>query len=97
MVDGDLARLVVSGLLGFGEIPDVPDVCHGEAVGRRANAVVLVVLVVQDEELLVLGVENPSLVGVACTGVAGTGDYGSILLVGHVVACKEVSIRGMEE
>ncbi|TKW55171.1 hypothetical protein CTA1_11976 [Colletotrichum tanaceti] len=41
--------------------PDVPEVRHGEPVGRRARLVALVDLVVQHEEVLPVGVEDPAL------------------------------------
>lgn len=85
MVDGDAGVLVVASLLGVLEVTDVPDEGGGVAVGTRAAAVNLVVLVVQDEELLVLGVEHPALVGVGGTLIAGDGDEGGVLLVGDIV------------
>jgi hypothetical protein len=85
VVDGLAGSLVVAGLLGVLEVTNIPDEGGGVAVGSGATAVVLVVLVVQDEELLVLGVENPALVGVGGTLVAGDGDELGVLLVSDVV------------
>jgi hypothetical protein len=85
VVDGDAGVLVVASLLGVLEVTDVPDERGGVAVGAGAAAVNLVVLVIHDEELLVLGVENPALMGVGGTLVAGYGDEGWVLLVGDIV------------
>lgn len=67
VVDAGAGRLVVARLLGLLQVSDIPDKRCSVAVGTRAASVVLVVLVVKDQELLVLGVENPALVGVCGT------------------------------
>ena len=86
VVVNDLAgSLVVTSLLGRLEITDIPDEGRSMTVGSGTATVVLIVLVVEDEELLVLGVEDPALVGVGGTLVAGDGDELWVLLVGNVV------------
>lgn len=64
VVDAVGLGLVHARLLGVLEVADVPEVGDGVAVGGGADAVVLVVLVVEDEELLPGGVGDPALVGV---------------------------------
>lgn len=85
VVDGLAGSLVVTGLLGVLEVADVPDKGGSVTVGTGAAAVVLIVLVVKDEELLVLGVEDPALVGVGGALVAGDGDELGVLLVSDIV------------
>ncbi|KAI9155668.1 aldehyde dehydrogenase [Paramyrothecium foliicola] len=59
---------------------------NGVALGGGAVATLLVELVVEDQELLVVDVEDPALVGVGGTLVGDTGDdVGDVGLVGHVV------------
>lgn len=85
VVDGANLGLVVAGLLGGGEVGNVPDVGDGEAVVGGGLAVLLVELVIHDEELLVVGVEDPALVGVGGAGVGGAGDDGGVGAVSDVV------------
>lgn len=81
-----LARgLVVAGLLGVLEVRDVPDVGDGVTLSTEANAVVLIVLVVEEQVVLVLGVEDPALVGVRGALVRDAGDDRGVRLVRHVV------------
>ena len=85
--------LEVACLLGLFEIADVPDKGNGITIAAWASAVALVEFVVQDEELLVLGVKNPALVGVCSTLVGDTGDdVGDVSLVGHIVDCESILV-----
>lgn len=85
MVDGLAGSLVVASLLGVLEVTNVPDEGGGVTVGTGATTVVLIVLVVENQELLVLSVEDPALVGVGSTLVSSNGDELRVLLVGDVV------------
>ena len=58
-----LEQTALDGVL---QVADVPEVGDGITIGSRANSVVLVVLVIEDEELLPGGVGDPALMGV-CT------------------------------
>lgn len=84
---GELARL-----LGALELGDVPDVGHGVGVLPGVGDVDLIVLVVEDEVCLPLGVEDPALVGVGDAFVGGLGDDLDVGLVLDVVARKSVSV-----
>lgn len=64
VVDAEAGALEVARLLGRAQVANVPKVRHRVAVGGRADAVVLVVLVVQHQELLPCRVGHPALVGV---------------------------------
>ena len=86
VVDTLAQTLVVARLLGLLQRGDVPDVGDGVPVGAQAGGVVLVVLVVQDQVLLPLGVEDPALVGVGGAFVGCVGDDADVLLVGYVEA-----------
>lgn len=85
VVNAVMVRLVETSLLGGGERRDVPDVSDKEAIVSGRDTVILVVLVVEDQELLPLLVEQPTLVGVGGTLVGGTGDDGGVGLVSDVV------------
>lgn len=86
VVDGLCGVLEETGLLGLLEITDVPDESNGVTVGARASTVSLVELIVEDKELLVLGVKNPALVSVRSTLVRNLGDdVGDVGLVSHIV------------
>jgi len=64
VVDAVRRRPEEARLLGRLERADVPEVGNGVAGRAGADAVVLVVFVVEDEEGLVLWVDDPALVGV---------------------------------
>lgn len=66
--------LVVASLLGPLEVADVPDEGGGLAVGGWATLLLLIELVVHDQVLLVVGVEDPTLVSVGGAFVGGNGD-----------------------
>ena len=56
--------LEVAGLLGVAEVADVPEVGGGIPITGGTSAADLVVLVVEHEELLPVGVSDPTLVDV---------------------------------
>ena len=55
------SSLVKTSLLRALQRGELPDVGHGVAVGSEAIALQLVKLIVEDDELLPLGVKNPAL------------------------------------
>lgn len=77
--------LVITCLLRLLEIGDVPDEGHGSVGEAWVAAFDFVVLVVQKEVLLPIGVENPALVRVGCSFVGCYGDYFGPELVGCVI------------
>lgn len=58
VVDGPHRGLEQSGLLWCTEVADVPDVGDGESVSCRGSALFLIQLVIEEKELLVVGVEH---------------------------------------
>lgn len=92
MVDTAPQTLVVARLLGLLEGRNVPDVGDGVPVSAQAGGVVLVVLVVEDQILLPLGVEHPALVGVGGAFVGSVGDDADVLFVGYVEAIFRQSL-----
>lgn len=91
MVDSLSQMLVVSRLFRFLERADVPDVRDGVAFTCRTACVDFVVFIVSNDILLPLGVQDPSLVGIAGAFVGGGGYDGDVLFVGYVVA-SELSV-----
>lgn len=85
VVDGGDGSLVETSLLGVLEVTDVPDVGHRVLVLSRAVGTELINLVIHDEKLLPLSVEDPTLVSVGSTLVAGNGDDARVGLVGDIV------------
>lgn len=55
------SSLIETSLLGALKRSKLPDVSHGVAVSSEAIAPQLIELVVQNDELLPLGIENPAL------------------------------------
>lgn len=84
VVDAARVAAVDARQLGGLEGADVPEVGDGEAGGALAGGVVLVVLVVEHEVLLPLGVEDPALVRVRGALVRGARDDVGGVLVRHV-------------
>lgn len=92
MVDGANRGLVDAGLLWCAEVTDVPDKSGGESVRGRPSAVLLIQLVIKQEELLVVGVEDDTLVRVGRASVASPGDDGGSGLVGDIVDGQRVLV-----
>lgn len=92
MIHRLLRTLVIPRQHWLRQVLNIPDVRHGVPVRRGAHAVVLVVLVVEEEVLLVHGVQHPALVSVGRTGVGGARDNLGVLFVRDVVDGEGVFI-----
>lgn len=96
----------LQGVLEGADVPDVGDcmnVSKGlraeglgwitwEPIRRGSTAIILIILIVHDEELLVFGVKKPSLVSVLGTFIRRAGDDAGVGLVGHIVNGKTVLV-----
>lgn len=92
VVDGAHRGLVDTGLLWCAEVTNVPDKSGGEAVRGRPGSVFLIQLVIKQEVLLVVGIEDDTLVRVGRAGVASPGDDGGGGLVGDIVDGQRVLV-----
>lgn len=92
MVNALGSALVNASLLGARQATNVPDIGDWVSSYARTRLVVLIVLVIQQEVALVIGIQNSSLVGVGSAFVGSDGNYFGICLVGNVIDCECVFV-----
>lgn len=94
MVDRKGLGLVRAGLFRVVEAADVENIRHWILVCGRAGEFALVKFVVEEQVLLPVGVEDPTLVAVAGADIGGSRNDDRRIdadFVGHVVAWRKVS------
>jgi len=92
VIDTTVCSFVNTGLLWLLEGRDIPDIRHRVTVLCGTCSILLINLVIKNEKALVEGVEDPSLVSIASSGVRCSGDNLGCFLVGYVVDGKGIFI-----
>lgn len=80
-------------LLRLLKIADILDKSNRVIIGARANSVLLIKLIIEDKELLILGIKNPALISIGSILIRNLRDnISNISLISYIIDSKDILI-----
>jgi hypothetical protein len=92
VIDSLHTWLVDAGLFRGFERTNVPDISHGVPISSWLITARFVEFIIQEEVFLVIGIQDPALMGITSSLIRSARDDGGIVLVGYIVYCKRVFV-----